>query len=371
MSSDLKKWARDRLRGVENLTLPSFTADMSALDETGIRWDVRLAKEHGFFSTLCAAEQHLSMAEAKRFVEIAVDEAGDDLLVSTTLFRDSMAENRELLSHAVQAGAHTALLGYPPAFLPRSEDEIHDVTREICASSDIGIVLYATSNLNFQRFHPSGFPPHLMERIARLPNVVGVKIGSGDPVFIAECFARCAEHALVNVTMSDWAPITVQKLNQQWIGASCYEMLQSPDKPYVVDMFHCLLRGEYQAAVDIYWRIQPLYGLFGQHIMGIMQGFYPWAMFKYYQWCVGGNGGLPRSAGRLFMHQMMGAKMAYRMAGIEPREPDAEFFAGRVNYDGAAPPSADPPPPGHPGAPFPPTALGGDTLVPSSEEGGS
>ncbi len=339
VSSDLKGWARQHLRGVENLTLPSFTNDMSALDEAGIRWDVRQAKAHGFASTLCAAEQHLSMAEAKRFVEIAVDEAGDDLLVSTTLFRDSLAENYELLTHAAKAGAHTALLGYPTGFMPRSEEEVYDVTRDMCGLADIGIVLYATSNLAFQRFHPSGFPPLLMERIAKIPNVVGVKIGSGDPVFIAECFARCAEHALVNVTMSDWAPITVLRMDQQWIGASCYEMLQSPERPYVVDMFNLLLAGDYQAAVDIYWRIQPLYGLFGQHIMGIMQGFYPWAMFKYYQWCVGGNGGLPRSAGRLFMHQMMGAKMAYRMVGIEPREPDPEFFVGRVNFE-AGPPAA-------------------------------
>lgn len=343
MSSDRKAWARQHLRGVENLTLPSFTADLSALDQPGIRWDVRQSKAHGFVSTLCAAEQHLSLDEAKRFVEIVVDEAGDDLLVSTTLFRDSLEENVELLASAAGAGAHTALLGYPATFLPKSEDEIYDVTRRLCEMSDIGIVLYATSNIAFERFHPSGFPPALLERIAALPNVVGVKIGSGDPVFISECFARCAEHALVNVTMSDWAPITVLRMGQQWIGASCYEMLQSPEKPYVVDMFNLLLAGDYQRAVDIYWRTQPLYGLFGQHIMGIMQGFYPWAMFKYYQWCVGGNGGLPRSAGRMFAHQMMGAKMAYRMTGIDPREPDAEFFAGRVNFQGHGPHEGAPP----------------------------
>lgn len=338
LSNDWKEWAREHLRGVENLTMPSFTPDLSALDEPGIRWDVRQAKAHGFVSTLCAAEQHLTIAEAKRFVEIAVDEARSDLLVSTTLFRDSLHENAELLAHAARVGAHTALLGYPASFRPESEDEIYDVTRGLCESADIGIVLYATSNVAFERFHPAGFPPILLEKIAALPNVVGVKIGSGDPMFISECFARCAEQALVNVTMSDWAAITVLKMGQQWIGASCYEMLQSPQKPYVVDMFNLLLAGDYQRAVDIYWRTQPLYGLFGQHIMGIMQGFYPWAMFKYYQWCVGGNGGLPRSAGRMFAHQMMGAKMAYRMAGIDPREPDAEFFAGRVNFHGQAAP---------------------------------
>lgn len=38
---DLKLWAKEHLRGVENTLLPSFTPDLAALDEEGIRHDVR------------------------------------------------------------------------------------------------------------------------------------------------------------------------------------------------------------------------------------------------------------------------------------------------------------------------------------------
>jgi hypothetical protein len=48
-TSSLKTWARDHMIGVENTTFPSFTRDLSALDEAGIRHDVRMAKKHGFF----------------------------------------------------------------------------------------------------------------------------------------------------------------------------------------------------------------------------------------------------------------------------------------------------------------------------------
>jgi 4-hydroxy-tetrahydrodipicolinate synthase len=38
---DHKAWARTHFRGMENLFLPSFTADFSQLDEERIRADVR------------------------------------------------------------------------------------------------------------------------------------------------------------------------------------------------------------------------------------------------------------------------------------------------------------------------------------------
>ena len=39
-------------------------------------------------------------AEAKRFVEIVADEAGEDLLVSTTALFDSFAQNEAMIAHA-------------------------------------------------------------------------------------------------------------------------------------------------------------------------------------------------------------------------------------------------------------------------------
>lgn len=35
---------------------------------------------------------------------------------------------------------------------------------------------------------------------------------------------------------------------------------------------------------------------------------------------------------KVHQHEMEATKMAFRMIGIEPREPDEEFYVGRVNY---------------------------------------
>jgi len=126
-----KEWARHALRGLENALMPSFSADLTELDEEGIRWDVRTAIAHGFFSTMCAVETGLTLAEQKRFVEIACDEARGRILVSFTLLQDSFEDSLELLAHAERCGASHALLGYPPAFRPEKPEEIVAATRRL------------------------------------------------------------------------------------------------------------------------------------------------------------------------------------------------------------------------------------------------
>jgi dihydrodipicolinate synthase/N-acetylneuraminate lyase len=46
---------------------------------------------------------------------------------------------------------------------------------------DLGIVLYPTAKFTFDRFHPSGFPIGILDRLADVPNVVGVKVSSSGP----------------------------------------------------------------------------------------------------------------------------------------------------------------------------------------------
>lgn len=330
---ELKTWAWEHLKGVENLIIPSFLPDLKELDEEGIRWDVRQSIEHGFFSTMCAAELGLSLEEAMRFIEIVADEGKGKILVSTTLFFDSFEENILLAEHAKRVGCHCGLLGFPANFYPTTVGDIYKITRKMCFSTELGIILYPTHKTTFETFHPSGFPLDLLEKMCEIENVVAMKIGSADSLFITECFERCGDKVPVNCTMPDLANIMVRKYNQQWIGASVYEMFQSPDKPYFVQYFRQLSAGNFSEAAETYWKMKPLLSLFEQHIMAIIMGAYPWDMFKYYQWCVGGNGGFTRKPHlKIFTYQTMAAKMAYFMAGITPREQEEEFYIGRVNY---------------------------------------
>jgi 4-hydroxy-tetrahydrodipicolinate synthase len=54
---------------------------------------------------------------------------------------------------------------------------------------------------------------------------------------------------------------------------------------------------------------------------------------KYMQWLAGGNGGMYRQpTGMLFQKQKDAMRAGLRAAGLIPREPEEEFFVGRLNY---------------------------------------
>lgn len=330
--SELKEWAKENMVGVENCLFPSFSPDLSELDEEGIRWDVRQSIKHGFFSTLCAAETGLAFEEAKRFVEMVANEAGDEIFVSVTLLFDSFEQNREMLRHAEEVGCHAVLFGYPANWYTKSEEEIYGVTKEMCDSSNLAIVLYPTPHYNFQRLHNSGFPLDALTRMADINNVVAIKVG--EPGLIADCVHRFGDKILVSCPVERFLPLMVLGFGQQWIGAGCYEVFQSPEKPYLVDYFRLLREGQIDEAMEIYWMLTPARVIFeGQFMPTSMLGTYNWTQQKYYQWCVGGNGGLTRQPSmKIHQHEMEATKMAFRMIGIDPREPDEEFYVGRVNY---------------------------------------
>lgn len=338
MREERKEWARDALRGIENATMPSFTPDLTELDEEGIRWDVRTAIAHGFFSTMCAVETGLTLEESKRFIEIVCDEAAGRILVSFTLLQDSFEDSLELLAHAERVGASHALLGYPQTFRPESPDEIFEATARLSEATSLGLVMYASDKFDFVRFHPSHVPHEAYDRIADLPNVVSMKVGFGDPAMTFESFERYGDRVLVNVG-TPWLmglfPLLHERYGAQWFGGGSWEFWQSPEKPYVVEYYDHVMKGEADQARAVYWKLAPANAMaMGQSLgRGGDIGMYHWPMGKYVSWSVGGNGGLTRQpAMRLTAPMMQMRKNMLRAIGIQPREPDEEFFVGRVNY---------------------------------------
>ena len=332
--AELKAWAREKLKGVQNLLLPSFSADLATLDEEGIRLDIERSIAHGFVSTHCATEAGLSFDEARRFVQIAVDAAQGRLLVSATSIFDTVERTVEFIGVLNQTGCDLVLIGYPPGYYPRSSDEVARVTEAMCDAAEIGVVLYPNFKYNFARLQRGPFPLDVLARAVRRPNVVGVLNAVIEPGFVSECFEACSEHALVQCPWERWFPLAVTKYGQQWAGPGAYELFQSPEQRHVVDYFAQLLRGEREAAMRTYWQLTPVRLTFEKQFMATqMLGTYHWSQQKYYQWLGGGNGGYTRQPTmRLLQHDMDEARDAMRAIGLEPDTNDEEFFVGRSQY---------------------------------------
>jgi 4-hydroxy-tetrahydrodipicolinate synthase len=331
--AELKTWAKEYLKGVENTLFPSFDPSLKELDEDGVRLDVRQSIAHGFFSTMCATETGLTLEEAKRFVEIAADEAQGRILVTTALILNSFEENMELMAHAERVGLDGVLLGYPPTFHPETAGEVFEVTKRFCEATHMHVTLYPSPHFHFAHLHNSGFPLEILPRLADIPNVVAIKVG--EPGLYADVHRLIGDRVLVGCPVERFVPLLIEGFDMQWMGAGCYEVFQSPEKPYLVEYFDLLLDGKRGAAMDIYWKLAPMRNIFEQQFsQSVMTGTYNWHQQKYYQWCVGGNGGLTRQpAMKAHQWERDAIKMGFYTIDITPRENDEEFFVGRLNYE--------------------------------------
>jgi 4-hydroxy-tetrahydrodipicolinate synthase len=333
--SEAKNWSKKNLKGLEVPIFPSFTPDLEQLDEEGIRYDVNHIIANGFTSTLIAPEAcGMTFEERKRFVEIVVDEARGKIHTSVSVMQDTVEQDIEMLQHMEKVGGTFATLGHPVQYYPRSVEDIFQMYKYMCDSTNLAIVFYP-GRLHTRKFHPSYFPPELLPRIADIPNVVAMKIGGGSSTVITVMsFRLCGDKILVNDPMPDRWFVTVPVYGQQWAGAGPFYGMQTPEKPRMVNIFNLLMKGEIDKAMDIYWEM----GSFGEGSGGLADSYFHTGIVtalndKYAHWCNGGNGGTVRQpTGRLHDYQKERIRAGLRALGLTPREPEEEFYVGRVNY---------------------------------------
>jgi 4-hydroxy-tetrahydrodipicolinate synthase len=333
--SEAKEWARKNYKGLDGTIAPSFTPDLSELDEEGIRWDVQHNIRKGMFSVLCETMIGvMSFEERKRFMEIVCDEAKGKILVSVTTGIDDVEQDIELLRYFEKVGGTHTLFGYPGNFYAKNEEDIYQITKKICNSVNLCIDLWPKPLFDFGRFHPSAFNPHLIARIAEIPNVVAAKI------YIADGFGKMAQvHHLVGDRIlqqsgepEEW-PITIPKYGQQWAGPGKYVIYDPEDATdtRIVRLFNLFVQGEFDKAMELYWELSPV------HMNAMKTALYQsgggYVGIKYIDWLTGGNGGMLRQpGGRLTQRSMSAMRAGVKAIGITPRENDEEFFVGRLNY---------------------------------------
>ena len=330
--SEAKQWAKEHYNGLDGCMAPSFTPDLSELDEEGIRWDVQNNISKGMFSVLCQTEIcALTLEERKRFVEIVCDEAKGKILVSMFTGINSAEEDIELLKHFENVGGTHTLFGYPVTFYPKSEEDIYQYTKKICDATNLCIDLWPKPVFDFVRFHPSAFNPKLVARIVEIPNVVSLK------AYIIDGWGKWAEiyHLVGDKILHQCAepeewPVAIPSYGQQWAGPCDWTIFddETSDEPRIVKMFNLFVKGEFEKAMDIYWELAPI--TMGARRVAFQSGMIG---MKYMQWLTGGNGGIYRKPGMGLTQRSKDAMRAgVKAAGITPREPEEEFYIGRVNY---------------------------------------
>ncbi len=336
-----KEWARECYKGVEGSTKASYTPDFRDIDEEGVRHDVRQSIRHGFFSTMCSGTG-LELNERKRLVQIVCEESGGRLLVGVNVAQPSLDESLDLLDFAGRIGCSHAFVSFPRQLSPETQDEVYAYYRRIIEATDMGIVLYAYDAPNMRRFHPSGIPVDVFDRLADFDNVIAVKLTQPmNPAVAMELCERLSDRVLVGPASLEMAMLLARHYPVQWTGQWIVEGVQSPEKPYVVELMNALACKRFDEALKIYWRLEPAYRLVHRLQQPLLlKGGHPWAHIRYFQWCVGGNGGLIRDTkhgkDQVSVLDQAGREEirdTYRRIGINPYDgPEDEFIVGRSNY---------------------------------------
>lgn len=131
-----------------------------------------------------------SLSHAMRFeiVRAVCEMANGRVPVLVGVTDTSLEEAIELAVHAHQCGA-VAAVAAPPFYFPVTQDELFEFMKLLASASPVPVFLY-----NFPGMTKINFELDTLKRLARLPNVTGLKDSSGDLDYF-----RAALHAVAEV----------------------------------------------------------------------------------------------------------------------------------------------------------------------------
>jgi 4-hydroxy-tetrahydrodipicolinate synthase len=328
---EARDWAQVHLTGCDNIIIPSYTGDLKALNETGIRHDVRKCIELGFAGTLLVSEVNITLDEYRQFTEWAADEAKGRLRLVHHASFNTLEENIEAARLGAAAGADYVLLSYPANFYPSSQQEIYDYTKAFCEATDLGVMLFPVPLWNFGRLHPADIDPAMLRRMVKdIPNVIAIKAEGAMPSIggLLDVYRQLRNEVVISCPLeADVIPL-MAVMEFQYSGTSNTQYYGNS----VPRMFELARGGKMDEAMEIYWRIHPARQANAQVNAGN-----PWNLFinrmswSFQGWLMGFNGGPLRQPTNKVPERFMAMlRKGLADSGLDPmRDPNAAFFVGR------------------------------------------
>jgi dihydrodipicolinate synthase/N-acetylneuraminate lyase len=329
--NEAREWAREKLVGCSSVTIPSYSADLTRLNPAGIRHDVQKVVDLGFTYTLLCTEVAITPEENARFTAIAREVAGARMGFFFHAGFGTLDENIAAVKLAEKAGADIVLLSYPSNFWPTSEQEIYDYTKAFCDATSLAVMLFPIPLWGFERVHPMGMSVDLIGRlIADCPNVVAVKSEQGFPLIsgLMEMYHHYRDQVIISCPIEgDCIPL-MSLMDLQFSGTSYTQWMGD----YFPRAFQLAREGKWEAAMQLYWRVQPARLASGGATAAYMPGvnFINRTNWKYMDWLAGFNGGPLRAPTPRMPDRFMGSLRAgLKASGCPVTDlPDSEFMKG-------------------------------------------
>ncbi|HEV8306065.1 MAG TPA: 4-hydroxy-tetrahydrodipicolinate synthase [Methylomirabilota bacterium] len=222
------------------------------VDETKLRELVEFHVQHGTDGLVpCGTTGEsptLGHEEHKRVVDIVVKAAGGRIAVIAGTGSNSTAEAIDMTVHAAKAGADGALLVSPYYNRP-TQPGLYEHFRAIAqAAPELPLILY-----NIQSRTAVNIETDTLARLAKIPNIVGVKEASGNLDQMTSVVLACGPDFTV-VSGDDSLTLPLMAVGGRGVISVVANFLPRE----VAELTHAALDGDWKRARELHWKLFPI-----------------------------------------------------------------------------------------------------------------
>ncbi|UCG45015.1 MAG: 4-hydroxy-tetrahydrodipicolinate synthase [Candidatus Bathyarchaeota archaeon] len=228
-----------------------FTKDGRRLDEEHMRNLVNHCIERGVSGVVpCGTTGefvNLTEAEKKKLIDLVIDEVNGRVSVVAGTGASGTAQALRMTKYAKNAGADAALI-VTPFYLRPTDRGIYEHFHTIAAKVDLPIILYNIPQC-------SGVPLswQMVEDLAQIPNIVGLKDSSGELKFILAVLEKVRDK--INV-MCGYDEVVLPALAAGASGAILASANVIPD--VWCDIYDAVRKGNLEQARELQYKVQKI-----------------------------------------------------------------------------------------------------------------
>jgi 4-hydroxy-tetrahydrodipicolinate synthase len=238
-------------KGIMPALVTPFTEDLKHVEEEQLRLLVDYCVKHGVHGVVpCGTTGefvNMSAEEKKRVIDVVIDEVDGRVAVVAGTGASGTEQAVEMTAYAKDAGADAALVVTPYYLKPTSRG-IYEHYFTIASTVDLPLILY-----NIPQCTGLPLPWQMVEDLAQIPNIVGVKDSSGQLSFVLAVLEKVRDK--INV-MCGHDEVVVAALAAGASGAILASANFIPD--VWVDIYDSVQRGDLQRARELQYKVQKI-----------------------------------------------------------------------------------------------------------------
>jgi len=244
-------------KGIMPALVTPFTEDGKQVDEEQMRALVNRCIEFGVHGVVpCGTTGefvNMTIEERKHAIDVVVDEVNGKVAVVAGAGASGTEQALEMTAYAKDAGADAALI-VTPYYLKPADRGIYEHYFTIASKVDMPLLLY-----NIPQCTGLPLPWQMVEDLAQIPNIVGLKDSSGQLNFILAVLEKVRDK--INV-MCGHDEVVVAALAAGASGAILASANFIPD--VWVEIYNNMQKGDLQKARELQYKVQKIARIIAQ-----------------------------------------------------------------------------------------------------------